>query len=278
MINIENNISKRRELYRRRRNFIRKIFFILFVLCFLAFVNCGYKLVKNAEVKIEVIHNRLIKRQYVSDFVQGEIGKSNFFLVSPRKIAQTLLTATPILRDVIIRKYLFPQYKYLVVVNEKNIWGTFRTHNDVIGSRMYVTDDGSIVSHSYLELSALPDNITSIIFEGSAFPSQRQMQILKEVCNQIKDFNLLIDNFSIDKNYDLDIYTTDRYLIHAGKIDQSLTEKIKKIKYLLNVIKQHSFKVQYLDLNLEAGAVLKTYPAEEKPKMKKGLFGKLMLN
>ena len=88
------------------------------------------------------------------------------------------------------------------------------------------------------------------------------------------------ESFSLKKNFVLEINAKDDYLINAGIVDDNLVDRILKLQNLLRVIREKSLMIQYLYLNLESSAILKTYSGSDKPETSSmsGLFAKFMLN
>jgi len=66
-----------------------------------------------------------------------------------------------------------------------------------------------------------------------------------------------INKFLVTDRNTLEIYTDNFIKINAGYIDSNLLVKIAKLSDILNQIKKKSYLIQYIDLSLENGAVIK---------------------
>lgn len=273
----------RRNVYRKRRNIIRRFFLIFFILFFVFLINFIYLLSTKNKVCVEIFKNNLVNNNYITSLVLDEIGKKNFFFISPRKISNTLLKNIPMFKDAVVRKYIIPNYKLFVVVNEKKLWAKMLLYKeDSLFNKdaFYITNEGDIVPENYLNLELIPDKLISLHANENVIPDTRQLILLKNTVDKIQKIDLLVTKLLINNDLDLVIYTANAFLIRAGKVESSLLKKIKKLDELIKVINKYSLKVQYLDLNLETSAILKTYSedTQNKNKEKKGFFGNVIRN
>ena len=105
---------------------------------------------------------------------------------------------------------------------------------------------------------SLPENLTLVFCNNKKLLTESVLLILKDVLDffntnlKIKIHKLLVT----DKNI-LEIYTDNSITINAGYIDMNILKKITKLTEILNQIKKNSYLIQYINLSLENGAVIK---------------------
>lgn len=288
MSNLESVISNRRSKYARRRNLIRKLFLVLFLAVFIWLFYLLQLKASTATTRIDILGNKLALSSCIQDLVLREINHSSFFLLSQKAISLKLINSIPLFRSVVVRKYLIPENKYLVVVKEKNIWAKLLFYKDDfenVLSSAFLSEDGDVLSKDCLDLNLLSSELPLVYCDKNSLFQKPKFFILKNLFNDLKKINLPIEKFVINSTLDLDVYTSDGFCVHVGRIDQDLQSKLAKLYDLLNVIGRNTFMIQYLDLTLEKSAILKTYSGsnagkskEKDSKVSKGLFSKLMLN
>lgn len=276
MDSVEYNILNKKKYFKKRRNFIRRFFLLVFVFLFTFTLFKTYSFSKDKEINVYVGNSFLISSDYVREYVLNEILHKNFFLISGREIGTSLIHSAPILKSVFIRKYIFPEVKLMVFLKEKNIWGKLFGKNFESSTRLfYLTDEADIVSSEYLNLQNIPVEPVHLHIYTKDIPTKETLLLIE------KNYLILVDKIKLpvgsllltEKN-DLEVFSKYGFKIKCGKVDDFLRERIlnlNKISNILEGIKKGEYKSGYLDLTLENAAVLKSVP-EPKPEKKPGIL------
>ena len=258
----EANLISKKKFYKDRRNFLRRIFLSLFILVLLLIFADFLYAEKKSQLKVEIITCSLLdENDLVKELISQTQGK-NFFFLSSKKIGQSLLLIFPTLKDVKVRKYLFPEKKILVFASAKELWGSFfYANHSELNDLDYITDCGDLVKtftlkKKYVPIGLLPVYSTKIL-------SKVQFLLLKKISEYFsQNLGLIVTKFCVNDKNDLEIYTDNSIKIKAGVINESLFEKTKTLLNILDVIKDKPYLIEYIDLSLDKGAVIKK--AEEK--------------
>lgn len=272
MNDLQINLLSRRKHYRDRRNTVRKIFFFLFLIWSIYSVYFVSQIPNKKILTIELSKNYLVKDVYITQNISKHIVGKNFFFLSPRILAQDLLLSCGLFKDIVMRKYLLPELKLVISVKEKQLWGRLVASN-TDNALLYVTNEGNLVNGDYINLSFLPRNLVLIFCTNSKFASEATLIRLKNTLDFFKtNLKITIDKFLITERNTLEIYTDNSIKIDAGYIDSNLLDKITKLSDILNQIKKKSYLIQYIDLSLENGAVVKKLNEKETDKKHLKLF------
>ena len=272
MNDFQTNLLLRRKHYRERRNTVRRAFFFLFLILFFLSLYFTLQIPNKKPVTIEISKSHLLKDVYLVQKISSQVKDKNFFFISPRAVTKNLLSSCELLKDVVIRKYLFPEFKLLIFVKEKQIWGKLV---DNIGGNnfVYITNEGDLISENYINFNLLPENLTLVFSVNSKPLSENTLLILKKVLDFLNtNLKIKISKFLITDRDTLEIYTDNSIKIDAGYIDSNLLTKITKLSDILNQIKKKSYLIQYIDLSLENGAVIKKADEKEIDKNPSKLF------
>lgn len=256
MDNSEFNVLKYKRSYTKRRNYVRRLILILFVLLFVFLANYFYLLAFRSDVKIEVFNNKLVNSEFLVDLINDEIINKNFYLINQRNVSNLLHDSVPLFSEIVVRKYLIPERKFRIIVNEKQLWSKLNVLN-LKNDIFYLTSDCDLVPDEYLNSDLIPADLIPINLSKIDLLNNYQLLLLKKLFDRLKNLKLIIDRFVVNDNSSLNIFTSDGFLINAGKIDENILKKIEKLDSLLNIISKQSLMVQYLDLDLETSAVLK---------------------
>lgn len=257
MNDFQKNLLLRRKYYRERRNTVRKILFILLLVLFFFVLYFILQIPNKGPAAIELSKNHLIKNEYIVQNISKEISGKNFFFASPRKLTKNLLLSYGLLKNVVIRKYLLPRLKLVVIVKEKQLWGKLITNN--FGNNpAYITNEGNLINGNYINFNLLPEDLTLVFCTNSTYTSETTLLILKDTLDFFNTkLKIKINKFLVTDKNTLEIYTDNFIKINAGYIDSNLLVKIAKLSDILNQIKKKSYLIQYIDLSLENGAVIK---------------------
>lgn len=258
MDNLEFNVSHYKRSYTKRRNYVRRIILVLFVLFFIFLANYFYSLAFRDDIKIEVFNNKLVNNEFLVDLINNEISKKNFYLVNQRKLSNLLHNSLPLLSEIVVRKYLIPECKFQIIVSEKQLWSKLNVFSQEVHT-FYLTVDSDLVADEYLNSDLIPLNLVMITLPKIDLLNNNQLNLLKKLSDRINNLKLVVDRFVINDDLSLNIYTLDGFLINVGKIDENIFKKIDKLNTLLNIISEKSLMVRYLDLDLETSAVLKIH-------------------
>jgi len=278
MIGLESNLSLKRNKYRKRRNVFRRLFLLLFILTvFLLFFYFNTASKKPPTVKVVLPEKHYVNYELLLNTLSESIKGVDFFSISPKKTSELLKTQYPLFKQVVVRKYMLPVMKILVVIQEKNVWGEVVDEASSKLKISYITDDGDLVSSEILDLVSLPKPLVRIYINKNYVSDQHLFSSLKIAVDKIKDADFLIDRILVTKENELYIYQKNSGLqVIVGKIDSGFLDRVGRLKESLKVISENSLIVKSLDLNLDSSAILKTYSEDEKAK--NSIFLKIMLN
>lgn len=262
MDNEEYNILKRKRAYISQRNIVRRIFLITFLFCCLLFIYKLFVVYKSKNLTIEIVNNHLVNKEFLINAVSDYVTTRNFFLLSPRKVSDNLIQSFLLLDTVVARKYLIPENKIIIFVKEKKIWSKlFFSQKKDLNAFQLVTEEGDIVPLVYLNTNLLPQKLLPIY---AANHLDKKILILLRNVSEIlhKDLKFNSNSFFVTMNSDLVVHSKEGFKIRAGEIDNELVNRISKLKDVIVAIKKRDYIIDYLDLTLEGGAVLKKYPKD----------------
>lgn len=271
-MNFETNLLLKRKQYRERRNSVRKFFFFVLSFFFVAMLYVLLQIPSRSFPKVEIYKTNLVKSDYVLQLVNKELSGKNFFLISPRAITKNLLLACPLLSDVFIRKYLYPEYKIIVVVKENSLWGKIVQGNNS-NSGIFITNNGKQVQSSSINSNLLPVDLILLSSNNKNTFTESTLLILKDVLDYFnKTLQIKVEKFFVTDSNTLEIYIDNSIKIDAGYIDIKILEKIQKLNDILTQIKKKSYLIKYIDLSLENGAVIRKNDEEDVKRKHLNLF------
>lgn len=276
----EIDIKKNRNFYKQRRNNIRKILLVLFLLLFIGLTWSLNRYYINKPFEIVVFNNKLLPAEYLKSFLSKDLEYKNFFLLSPRKISKHLKESLPLIDELVVRKYLIPKKKIYLLVKEKSVWASvfYKTINP--NEVLLVTDKAQVITFNKANIMHYPERLLPIYVDNVYSLKSSQIILLKKIYELVKNISFNIDGFYITSANELDIKANgSTFVLHVGPINESAISSIKnkKINELLQFAKKQNIEVNYLDITLETSAILKTNPKKDTNKDKKGLFNRLML-
>lgn len=275
MDQIELQILNRRNSFRKQRNTIRRIVLLLFLVIFFGFTYRLFVSPSKSVVKIEIANNRMLQGSYFVDEISKQILSKNFFFINLAQISKDLVNFNPLLKKVVVRRYIIPEPRLLVFAEEKPVWGELKYNNGQkeIG---FITNEGDLVSLQYLNHDAILRMLIPIELTQSKIPPKADFILLKSLAdNLLKTYKLSIHKFLIGDKNELEVYTLSGLRIKMGKIDNDLFQRVKSLKEILNAIKYKSYEDAYLDLTLESGAVFKPIKSNTVKNLKESLFRKI---
>ena len=255
MNNPKLDFLSKKKYYKDRRNLIRRIFLVLFI-CSLLFSVWGiYLHINKSDIRIEVLNGRLLNEAYVIHDIELHVDKKKFLFLSPRSLSEGLLASFPLLQDVVIRKYIFPEVKLVVLLREKGLWGKLANKTRKIPEG-YVTEYGDFVQADYVNVELLPLDLIPV--ETYDFVSTPELFVLKRILDYFREsLKLPIEKFLITKKKTLEIYAANSIKVNAGIVDEMLLDKVVKLKDIFKLMKSELSLIQYVDLSLEKGAIVK---------------------
>ncbi len=285
MDNFENKILEKIDSYRKKRNFVRKIFQILFIGLFCFSVYVVYVIPKRNKVQIDIVQNYLINTSELQNAIYGYITDRNFFLISPRDLSEYLTHTYGLINNVIIRKYLLPKYKIVAFVHEKKIWGKL-IYNDSASDNQeiygFVAEDAKLISPNYLNIEFVPQTIPSISVDKEHLPvwgTLNNLRIFLESVNKNNSLNLRLIN--ILPNEEVEMVFENELKVNVGKLlPEDLKKKSDRLLASLELIEKEEVPANYLNLGLDNSATLKSDKKEHKKeeKFKIRLFRKKARN
>ncbi len=272
----EFDFFNKRNIYRIRRNRIRRVFLVGFIIMFLY---CGTKLINHSSsnnVQIEIVNNYLLKNDYIANCLASSIKTTNFFLINPLNLSNSLVTSEPLFKNIIIRKYLFPTCKIVAFVEEEKIWGKLlesnKSYNQANNTFKLITDDCNLVTLENLNLTLIPNDLFIIELFSQTVNLNQDLKTIKLITEWFKNnLTIGIQKIIISDNDKLDILMTSGLKIKAGVIDSDIIKRVNKVKDILDLVKYNSGD-GYLDLTLESGAIFKQNTDSKTFSQKKGLF------
>ena len=273
MQNIEINIADKRKFYLKRRNFIRRI-----VLVFLVFLSGFiffriYNLPKHHSVKIEFYGNKLINNVLLQSQLYSYIENRNFYLISPRNLTSYIVKTFPLIEDIAIRKYVFPEIKLIVSFKEKQVWGKIYSSGN--SPNDYVTNQGDTISLGQINLDNLPSNILNIYLEKDYVLTVSFLSLLKTFIDEIyKNKWIKISEIKLNKKNEIELVSSmslnPMLKIKVGQIQNEMKIKLQRLDNVIMLVNENDYCVEYLDLNYDGSAVIKT--CSDKNKNKKSKF------
>lgn len=250
------DFSIKRKQHRDTRNNLRKLFLFLVTISFLILLSSIFFFSPQLNVNIEIHNASLVKSELILAFVKQRVINKNFYLLSPRKISESLIKDFPVLKLVIARKYLLPKNKIIILLKEKLIWSKYSFSTS--RSFNYVTDEGDLINLSQLNVEKIDKTLPLIYHSGNAVLTKGEIALLKKVFDFFNnDLKLKIVRFVIYGNRSLEVNTAIGLNIKAGSLDTFVLRKILKLRDILRLIKEKSYLIQYIDLSLENAAVMK---------------------
>ncbi len=273
---IEYNILKKRKAFKKRRNLVRRFLLLSFVLCISFFCFKLYEKSTNITPKIYINNSYLVSSAYVEDYIFNYLLGKNFLFISPRSVSSELTDKIPILKNVFIRRYIYPEPKVILFLKEKQLWAKVLFKDRLENQFYYLSDDGCYVEDYYLNLSSIPKEFVVVNILGKSSPNKEIFKILKSNYDFLtKKIKIPIYAFVISEKGDLEIYTTNRFRLKCGKLDELLKirlSNLNKISDIVGKIRTGYYKSGYLDLRLENAAILKADEDKKPDEKKKGLL------
>ena len=261
-MSLEYTIYQRRNSLRRRRNIIRRIALFLSVIFFIFLDSNIYSAAFKITPDIQVINNKVSDVENLKNTVNNLVSGENLFLISPRKIRNELVQTNKLLKEVVVRKYIFPKYQLIVYIDEKKIWSEiFSITGDELAS-FFLTDEGNVIPKSFVDLNLLHNQLIPVLCDHLDSIDTDSFFTVRNVVDIVyKKFGLQINKATISNDLELTLVTNDglnnELLIKAGMIDNELFKRISRLEESLNLIRQKAYLVEYIDLTLENSVVLK---------------------
>ena len=261
-MSLEYTIYQRRNSLRRRRNIIRRIALFLSVIFFIFLDSNIYSAAFKITPDIQVINNKVSDVENLKNTVNNLVSGENLFLISPRKIRNELVQTNKLLKEVVVRKYIFPKYQLIVYIDEKKIWSEiFSITGDELAS-FFLTDEGNVIPKSFVDLNLLHNQLIPVLCDHLDSIDTDAFFTVRNVLDIVyKKFGLQINKTTISNDLELTLVTNDglnnELLIKAGMIDNELFKRISRLEESLNLIRQKAYLVEYIDLTLENSVVLK---------------------
>ena len=261
-MSLEYTIYQRRNSLRRRRNIIRRIALFLSVIFFIFLGSSIYSAAFKITPDIQVINNKVSDVENLKNTVNNLVSGENLFLISPRKIRNELVQTNKLLKEVVVRKYIFPKYQLIVYIDEKKIWSEiFSITGDELAS-FFLTDEGNVIPKSFVDLNLLHNQLIPVLCDHLDSIDTDAFFTVRNVLDIVyKKFGLQINKTTISNDLELTLVTNDglnnELLIKAGMIDNELFKRISRLEESLNLIRQKAYLVEYIDLTLENSVDLK---------------------
>lgn len=275
------SFSNKKHQYIKRRNEIRRICLLFFTVTFFYFFyNIFFTRVDSSyvvEIKNSIYHNK----QYLIDIISDYLKNKNFIFISPREISDNLNKSTGLISEVVVRKYIVPNFKLIAFVKEKKILGRLILNNNkdpdsLAFAPFYITNEGDLLPLKLLNFQSLPQKLINVLIPDNRIPAKSVLFTLNEVVDRLKsNFHLLVTRIYLDKKNNLEIHTDSGLRIRLGELDSDVFKRITKLQGILGVLNQKSYTNGYLDLTLESNAVFKKLPSEDinkEPPQKKGFL------
>lgn len=277
MDNIEYKLQKRRNHFRKRRNVLRRVLLIVLMLFFIFGVYKLYKFPEGKRIKIRIFNSQITNNHELKSLIK--LGVSNgFYGLSTKDLSRSVLNEIPVLKNIVIRKYLFPALEINCYLNEKAVWGKYICEDE--GHDVYILDDGEKTLAKYLNLDNLKESeLKKLCFKQEI--SNEKMQSLMQILDKIdKQKIVIINKVTLAEDGNIQFVTDENVLIKAGKFDEDLTERVSKLNDAITVVQQKDYKVSYIDLTLDNSVAIKkeskgnSSAKEEVIEAKKNIFGR----
>lgn len=257
MESLEYNIQKTRNKHRKQRNFVRRITLAVFILFFILFLRHLYLKPFKSTVDIEILNALFSNKEYILSEVEKQIKDKNFYQISPIQVSHYLIKNCKHLSNVVIRKYIFPKYKIIVHLDEKEIWANV-VIPDESKKNYFACNDGSLALPLCLCIEMLPKDLIDVEINVPDALNQDELVILKDALSVIeKDYGIVLDKVTLTSEKKIEILCKNGLLIKAGEINKNLPKTIQKLENTLAVIEEKQYEVDYIDLTLEQNIVVK---------------------
>lgn len=250
----EDTILIRRNIYRVRRNIIRRFFLILLLIVTFYSAYKIYTIPTSKNLEIVVNNNHLTNSDFIVKEIESYISKKKFFFISPREISSDLIKSFSLIKTAVVRKYLIPEYKLIILIKEKPLWAEcFSGLN-----KSFITEDGDVIPLTYLNINNTPKDLLSIYLSSKLMLPRSCFNYLRDAYEVIiKKTKIEIKKFQVSDKLSLEIYTANDIKINAGKINEELSNRVLRLGDVLKVLKEKSYLVEYLDLTLDNSVIFK---------------------
>lgn len=276
-----NNYHSKKHKYRMRRNIVRKFLLVLTTAIVFYLSYLLYKLPVNKNVHIEVVNSKYSNSEYIALNIQDNLSENNFYLLSCNKLSEELLAKNKLIRQAIVRKFIFPKVSIVAYVLEKNIClNVFYVDRFGDKEQGYLLEDGYIIDPFYVRENVINKNLPNLYLSFNHLPSKALLFQLVDFYDRLVKSKINIKDVYCDSKMNLKILCHGGLLVYLGKLDETLYSKIHKLKESLAFIQENNYKVEYIDLSLENSAVVrvsvdgKIFKKEVIKTSNKDLFGR----
>ncbi len=221
-------------------NLLKKILLFL-VLTSLTATGVMYLLeaFENLEDSIIVVNNKIICDNEIKEIITSKYPSGKRFIeYNSLKFAE-LLKEKALIKEVLVRATIFPSKRFIVIVNEEELWGVYR--NKLLNSKFsrlkdYEAEEGviQISSNQNLENHDLK-KIKKLIED-----TNKRLKLVN--LDQINSVEMLDDDLSLK---------SPKLKLIFGKVGKKYKKKIRKLDHLLSTLKEKHNEISYIDLSLD---------------------------
>jgi len=259
MNSIEYSIHKKRTEHRRKRNVIRRFFLFVSILIIAIFLYQLYLLPAKTDIPVVFEKNKLLNTELIKSQVEEYVNGKNFYLISLNKLSKEILDSCTLLKNIIIRKYIFPKCQFVAYVVEKDVWGMLKPlSGSNYGMTYFISSEGNLILPEYVVEENIEDILILLTAKNSDDLTPVVLNIAMKNLLLMKDkFMLEIKEVSIEEDNKMTITCMDDLIIKAGKINDGLYERTGRLQKALEIAHDKGLVLQYIDLTLEKSVVFK---------------------
>lgn len=246
-INPSRNIN-----FSKRRNKVRAFLLFVFSIMLLSFLFALYKKVLFKPIQIQIENSITTKEQNILRDVKQIVQNKNFFLISPKEISLALKISNPTLKDIVVRKYVFPSNKLLIfVASEKEVWGKLvcLEKDKLLNLIGYVTSDGKMIYKEQINEDKINDKLVLLELADCSYNKvyidKNMLVDLKEILKLLTSkYKLEVNKVQVLPSMDLYVYLESGLKINLGKADNTVFSRVSMIEGIKSFINN----LEYLDL------------------------------
>ena len=252
----ERNIRKQRKKLNRWKTFLRIVVFGVLLFFIYQFIKLpGWYLKQDAFSKpdgitVEVVNNKIVPTSIVYKSLKDiKIRKIPIFMMSVKPIKKELFKI-PVFKYIYVRRYGFPA-RIQIIVRERIPSAVIKTNLKGKPVAFATTDGILITNRNYMSLAEIPSAL-KILVKNPDFKRDWTIKRIEQIEKIVKDVEMYSSEKVkyIDMRNPNDVYVRiETTSVRLGVLDNTVTERIKRIYTILPQINDIDEQVKYIDLS-----------------------------
>ncbi len=252
----ERNIRKQRKKLNRWKTFLRIVVFGVLLFFIYQFIKLpGWYLKQDAFSKpdgitVEVVNNKIVPTSIVYKSLKDiKIRKIPIFMMSVKPIKKELFKI-PVFKYIYVRRYGFPA-RIQIIVRERIPSAVIKTNLKDKPVAFATTDGILITNRNYMSLAEIPSAL-KILVKNPDFKRDWTIKRIEQIEKIVKDVEMYSSEKVkyIDMRNPNDVYVRiETTSVRLGVLDNTVTERIKRIYTILPQINDIDEQVKYIDLS-----------------------------